>query len=105
MKKLFLLLGVLLLVFGNRVYTQDKLKPIRGSVKNEMGAGIVGISVIIVESNQGAITNEAGLFTISNIKLKKFKIEFSGTGYRTKSIQVDQLNPDHEINTHCGKEK
>ncbi len=56
-------------------------------VTSESGLGIEGVSVIIPESKQGTITNEAGRFTISNIKLNRFTIEFSGNGYRTKSIR------------------
>ncbi len=98
MKKFILLMGVFLFINGNTGFAQDKLRQIKGLVKNEMGAGIEGISVIILESNQGTITDETGLFLISNIKLKKITIEFSGTGYRTKSIPINPQNPGHEIN-------
>jgi Fe(3+) dicitrate transport protein len=77
-----------------------QIKPIRisGVVKNESGDGIEGISVSIIESNLGTITNDAGLFSINNIKLYKFTIEFSGTGYRTKSILVNQQNTSEQLN-------
>jgi Fe(3+) dicitrate transport protein len=98
MKILFsFLLGLFFFLKPNAGFTQIKPIKISGLVKNESGTGIEGISVIITESNQGAVTNLAGRFSIENIKLEEFTIEFSGTGYRTKTIRINQQVPKDEM--------
>jgi Fe(3+) dicitrate transport protein len=99
MKNIFsLLAGIMLCMYLHISYAQNKMIEISGLAKNESGAGIEGVSVIIPENKHGTVTNIAGRFSISNIKQCECTIQFSGTGYRTKSIQINQLNPGHEIN-------
>ena len=93
------LLSVMILFLGFMTgFAQNKPVQISGIVTDEAGVGIAGVSVMIAESKLGSVTNEAGRFSIGNIQLIKFAVEFSGTGYRSKSIWINQQDLGHEIN-------
>ncbi len=49
---------------------------------------IVGATVIAVGTNYGAISNDEGVFSLSDVKLGKYKIEFSFVGYTAQEIEV-----------------
>jgi Fe(3+) dicitrate transport protein len=76
-----------------------QVKPVRisGMVKDELGSGIEGVSVIISESKQGVVTDQAGRFTIADVELSSFTIEISGTGYRKFIMHVKPENLTKDI--------
>ena len=98
MKIFFVIVGIFFSMKWQSGFAQIMPFKISGLVKCETGAGIEGVSVIIQESKQGSVTNLMGRFTIGDIKLEEFTIEFSGTGYRTKSIRIDRQYLQNEIN-------
>ncbi|MBL7737090.1 MAG: TonB-dependent receptor [Chitinophagaceae bacterium] len=68
---------------------------IRGRVTNPQGEPLQNVSVLIVGTQTGTVTNNEGYFTLTAPDNKNISIEISSVGYQTKRISVGTQN---EIN-------
>jgi iron complex outermembrane recepter protein len=85
-KKLTTLLGLLLLsaVFSITTLAQS----ITGTVSDGSSNPLVGVSVVIQGTTQGAVSDLKGNFTIANVKPGTYTVVASFIGYRTEKQQV-----------------
>lgn len=65
---------------------------VSGKVTNEKGEPLAGISVMIVGTKTGVVTNSSGLFTIRSSKEGSITLSISGIGYKTKFVEVKRDN-------------
>lgn len=67
-----------------------------GEVTDSKGNGLIGVSVVIEGTTQGAVTKIDGSYSIPNLSIGKYVLSFSSIGYENQSqeINVDskQLN-------------
>ena len=78
--------SVLLVVFFSFSFIVSAQKKISGTVKDNTGAPMPGVSVLIKNTNNGTTTNTDGQFSISAPANSTLVISF--TGYETKEIPV-----------------
>ena len=64
----------------------QQAKPVRGNVVDENGEPLIGVTVLIVGANGGAITDQNGDFVIAGAEGKK--LQFSYAGYKTQTVQA-----------------
>ncbi|MCO5237688.1 MAG: SusC/RagA family TonB-linked outer membrane protein [Chitinophagaceae bacterium] len=76
------------------LFSFAQAQTVTGTVMDNTGAGIPGISVIIEGTGKGTATNADGVFTLNDVKAGA-KLVFSGTGYIT---QTASATPGTEIN-------
>lgn len=81
----------LVLFFANGVFAQQTLS---GKVSNNLNEPIIGASIKLSGSNRGTTTNVEGRFTLTLATDKKYEIEVSAIGYKTKLIS------DVEVSTN-----
>lgn len=62
---------------------------ISGSVKDTKGVGIVGATVLVTGSNNGAATDIDGNFRIDNVSGTAVSLTVSSVGYTTQVVKVD----------------
>lgn len=62
---------------------------ISGSVKDAKGVGIVGATVLVTGSNNGAATDIDGNFRIDNVSGTAVSLTVSSVGYTTQVVKVD----------------
>lgn len=79
-------LSLLFLLFLFAFTVSAQQKTITGTVKNDKGEPVEGVSVVIKETSQGTTTNSAGVFTI-NAQTGQ-TLEFTGVGFDPYSVQV-----------------
>ncbi len=76
-----------LLLFPQLLFSQTTLT---GKVTNKTGGETMpGVNVYIPELQKGTVTNEDGVYSVSNIPNGLFKIQFSFMGYKTQIITVE----------------
>lgn len=100
--RLRLVFSVLLVGVFSFVNAQVKLA---GKVTNEKNEALSGISIKITGSAGGATTDVEGRYSLNLTPGKKYELEFSGVGYKGKTIsdvevlsnQVNELNIVLEI--------
>ncbi len=87
-----LVISLVILIFSNPVLGQGYGK-LRGFVTDSTsGEALVFSNVYIEELNEGAPTNERGLFLINNLPAnRQYDALISYVGYKTKVIKVDIL--------------
>ncbi|MCF3111495.1 SusC/RagA family TonB-linked outer membrane protein [Niabella sp. CC-SYL272] len=68
---------------------------ISGTVKNQSGTPVPGVTVLIKATTTGTTTDQDGKFTLSVPGNRGIKLEFTATGYRA---QEQTVNGDKEIN-------
>src|SRR5947209_2555652 len=89
MRKLYLLLVGLVLLFSEQVFSQTR--PIRGTVTDSTGAPIAGVSVQVVNTNTGTTTNERGNFVLS-VPVNNSVLRFTTVGFQTQQIDIGSNN-------------
>lgn len=77
-----------ILLFCSQHAFSQKTKSISGHVKDEKGATIPGVSVMIQGSKEGTTTDADGYYRI-NVPEKDAVLVFSFVGYEKKAIHVD----------------
>src|ERR1700744_4851549 len=87
-KNLCLLMLCSILLFCSQHAFSQKTKSISGHVKDEKGATIPGVSVMIQGSKEGTTTDADGYYKI-NVPEKDAVLVFSFVGYEKKAIHVD----------------
>ncbi len=86
MKKLFLIILFLPIAAFAQTGT------VKGRVVGVDGLPIVGVNVIILETNYGAASDDRGFFEIDNIPLGKYDIQFSAISFQKKTIENLTVN-------------
>ncbi|MGJ7031795.1 SusC/RagA family TonB-linked outer membrane protein [Niabella hirudinis] len=61
---------------------------VSGTVKNQSGAPLPGVTVLIKATTTGTTTDQDGRFTLSVPNIRNTKLEFTSTGYRTQEQAV-----------------
>lgn len=61
---------------------------VAGTVKNQSGAPLPGVTVLIKATSTGTVTDQNGRFKLSVPRKAGTKLEFSSTGYRTQEQAV-----------------
>jgi len=85
MKKIF----IVLLLFFNVSHIYSQTGEIRGVVFDKTtGEALIGVSVIIQETKQGAATNLNGFFTINKIKPGTYTLRATYLGYDTTRTKI-----------------
>lgn len=82
---LFLKIFVLLIFISPLQFAQTN--SIKGKIISEKGEPILGASIIIIGTNQGASADENGRFEINNIKTEKVDLQISAVGYTKKVLK------------------
>ncbi|RKS42807.1 iron complex outermembrane receptor protein [Gillisia mitskevichiae] len=84
MKNLISLLAIFLL--SNIAFSQTAA--LTGSITDNNKNPLLGVNVLIKDSNMGTQTNEAGEFKINNIEPGDYILVISSLGYKSKEITV-----------------
>lgn len=80
------------------LFAQNKTQVVRGSVIDRITRQpIVGASVQITGTTQGAITDASGLFSIPNVAIGRRSVKCSSIGYETYSSEEFILNSAKEV--------
>jgi TonB-dependent SusC/RagA subfamily outer membrane receptor len=83
-----LALGIFLLTCGS-IFAQSVNYSIKGTVTDESGQPLTGVSVSLAEARQGTYTDGRGFYTLSNAtKEGTYTLEFKYFGYQVARSQV-----------------
>lgn len=83
-------MGTLSMLLLLSFQAQSQTKTIKGSVVNAQdNTPLVGVSVTQKGGKRGTVTNEQGAFTLTVQAAKEIILEFSYTGFQTKSVVWD----------------
>ncbi|MBC7922638.1 MAG: TonB-dependent receptor plug domain-containing protein, partial [Ferruginibacter sp.] len=75
--------------------------PVTGTVKNEQGESVPGVSVLIKGTNTGTITNDNGIFNL-NVPSQESVLVISFIGFDTQEIRVgNQTTLDVRLTTNA----
>ncbi|MBK9018221.1 MAG: carboxypeptidase-like regulatory domain-containing protein [Saprospiraceae bacterium] len=91
MKKL-LVAGVALL-FSNLLFSQK----ITGKITDEAGSPLPGTSVWLLETREGTVADEMGIFTLHLDKTGTYTLRVSFVGYETGDQAVDVPAPNPSV--------
>lgn len=94
MRRFVLMFSIVFLFLANATLAQHSLS---GKIKSVDGQCIGHVNVHLAEIRKGAVSNEQGRFSISNIPAGKYTIDVSFIGYESITQQVE-VNRDLEIN-------
>ena len=73
-------------ILSTEVTAQQQTRPVKGNVVDENGEPLIGVTVKVVGSKGGTITDIDGNFSLSGADGKK--LQFSYTGYKTLTVQA-----------------
>lgn len=90
MKTYFQIL-LLTIFFGNQVVAQTT-QSIKGTVLSSSKKPIEGVTVVIDKSNNYDVTDENGIFSISNISKGEYKLIVSHIGFNSKTVKITVNN-------------
>lgn len=90
--KPLLCLLLILILSGMHAFAQDSSK-ISGTVYDESGEGLVGVTIINKTTGQGCVTDADGAFTIA-AQIHE-TLQFSFIGYITKDHTIENISPLH----------
>src|SRR4051812_35840379 len=72
---------------------------LEGRVKDkENGEGLVGVNVVIVGTNVGAVTDVEGRFIVNNVEVGTYSVRFSQVGYQQVIYRNVTIRPDLRTN-------
>ncbi len=81
-------LGIFLLTCGS-IFAQSVNYSIKGTVTDETGQALTGVSVSLIEARQGTYTDGRGFYTLANAtKEGTYTLEFKYFGYQIARSQV-----------------
>lgn len=63
----------------------------------QTGESLPGVNVYIPELQKGTVTNEKGVYSVSNIPKGLFKVQYSFVGYRSQILTIDTKKGDQKI--------
>ncbi|MFA6552940.1 MAG: carboxypeptidase-like regulatory domain-containing protein [Patescibacteria group bacterium] len=67
---------------------------ITGVVLDQNNEPLVGVSVALVGTRSGAMTNEEGRYTILNVRTGRYSLQFSLPGYKTLTVDEVEVRAD-----------
>lgn len=74
---------------------------LEGTVKDKAtGELLSGVNVLIVGTQQGASTDQDGLYVVQNVRAGKYDVRFTRIGYQTSLIKNVIINPDLRTRIH-----
>lgn len=96
MRKFFYLFSVLLLI-GSALKAQDRT--ITGSVTDEKGLPLPGVTITVKGSTAGTVTNTDGKYSIKGTNLQTIVVgaKFIGYNYQEKALKVGEMNADFKL--------
>ncbi|MGD1842354.1 MAG: TonB-dependent receptor [Thermonemataceae bacterium] len=81
----------------------QETSPVTGTVKDEQGISLPGVTVQILNTSWGAITNGEGNFTIAEVPAGKYTLSASFIGYGTRfqeiQLQGQSITVNFELQT------
>ena len=92
MKTYFQIL-LLTIFFSNQLVAQTT-QSIKGTVLSSLKKPIEGVTVVIDKSNNYDVTDENGIFSISNISKGEYKLIVSHIGFNSKTVKITVNNSD-----------
>src|SRR6218665_3297983 len=101
----FYLNKLLLLVFmlmSTAMLAQEVHTTISGTVKDDDGTALPGVSVTVVGSSFGTATNANGEFNLNVNQPPPFSITFSSIGYSSQTIKITQTQTTLNITLSSG---
>lgn len=97
MKKLLGLFSLLLLIL-NTINAQNIHQSIRGRiVDKESQSPLIGVTIMVLDTSIGTITDGEGYFKLSNIPLGRHKIKISYIGYKELLLSDIVVNSAKEV--------
>lgn len=84
MAKRFLIVLFVFLTIATQAFSQSALK---GKITNEDGEALIGVSVLVKGTKTGIMTDEAGKWSLNNIKSDAILV-FSCLGYKEQEVPV-----------------
>ena len=88
-QRLLSLVIILLTVLSNTVFAQNNLP---GNIKSEAGEPLTGVTLLVKGTNNYAVTDDKGQFSIATGKPLPFMIQVSFVGYQSQDIQISELS-------------
>ena len=76
---------------SDRVADSQQQKTVSGTVTDEAGQPLPGVTVIIKSTTQGTVANENGKYSLNNV-LDGATLVFSFVGMQTQEIEVGNQN-------------
>lgn len=92
----FLFLHLLLLIFPVGLRAQSETGVISGTISDEKGEVIPGISVLLEETMQGVATDANGHFEFKKVTPGTYKLQTSGVGY-SRQLKKITLDPGQKL--------
>jgi TonB-linked SusC/RagA family outer membrane protein len=86
-------LCILLLLLAGSTFAAFAQQQVRGTVSDDKGAPLEGVSVTIKGATNGVTTNNDGSFVINANSSGKTTLTFSFTGYKTMEVTADGAVP------------
>ncbi len=97
MKKIFyfriLALTLLIFVLTGQAFAQTSGK-LSGRVTDNSGEALIGASIIVEGTKQGAVTDIDGYYSVLNLRAGTYSISVRSVGYQTKVVQNIKINAD-----------
>ncbi len=80
-----LLFSVLFICVATLTYAQQRT--VTGTVTDEQGTPLAGVSYTLVGLNAGGTTNETGTFSVT-VRNNNTSVQFSYVGYQTQTVNI-----------------
>jgi iron complex outermembrane receptor protein len=80
---------ILLSIMPVMAEANDEGGSIKGKISTADGRPASGVTILIKGKNKGAVTDEAGQFTIKNLGIGTYELEISFVGYQTITEKVE----------------
>src|SRR5262245_15822378 len=102
--KTSLVCGAIILTFGCAMVWAQATAQISGTAKDQSGAVLPGVEVTVTQTETGVtratVTNETGLYVLSNLPIGPYRLEAGLPGFRTfvQTGIVLQVNSSPAIN-------
>lgn len=89
-----ILITCLFTLFGLYAYAQTSMQ---GSIMDENGEPLIGVSILVEGTITGTITDPDGSFSLNSSKKPPLTLVVSFTGYETQKIEVTESNVDINV--------
>ena len=102
MKKIYLIISTLLLMYITQMYPQNGLGIITGKVLDKDSKAFIEYANIVLLSIKdssvitGTVSNADGIFKLSGIEFGKYTLEVRFIAYKTSKYDIE-INPEKQI--------